>query len=232
MPFFQTRRSLVIIVLRDYFQFLCALAIFLSLWAVSDCKTVHPSQRSKFSEFQTNLSDDFLIIKDLKLTRQVPPQSYQSAALFLIPKNFFFPVISKNPDFFFKYLTISSMPSKITQSNLPHNSWQGLNSPYTLPKSIFSDNTAIMMGNHCLFLHFSILFQSNSPDLRILYLTPPSQANYISSTPMHISNECQSDATSSIKRKIPATEAHQPEHGAYNSDVLPSIPRITFFIYL
>jgi hypothetical protein len=79
------------------------------------------------------------------------------------------------------------MPSKITQSNLPPNSWQGLNSPYTLPKSIFSDNTAIMMDNHRLFLNFSILFQSNSPDLRILYLTPPSQANYISSTPMHIS---------------------------------------------
>ena len=87
------------------------------------------------------------------------------------------------------------MPSKITQSNLPPNSWQGLNSPYTLPKSIFSDNTAIMMGNHCLFLHFSILFQSNSPDLRILYLTPPSQANYISSTHQTLPKRIFSDNT-------------------------------------
>ena len=117
MPTFQFRRSQAILVLRDFFKFLCVLSALLSLYLVPAQKTVHPSLRTKICDFQPKSTNVYQTILNLKLMQQDPYKSNPSVKLFLIPQNFYYRVISKNPDFFFEFLTIFSMSTKLSATN-------------------------------------------------------------------------------------------------------------------
>ena len=223
MSIFPSLRSSVIRVRWDYFKFLCILAALCSTYPFSEKKTVSPSQRSKISEIQKISPVASQQLSALILTQKVPYNSCSSQTSFLIPRIFLFTVTSKNPDFFYKFLTISSTSSNNSSNYTPIGSLQGLNSTLPFAKIRSSHISSVTMKTHHHFLKLQPSILPKSPDRRILSPTPFSTLGITTISPIHIIRDQHMDPASGPKRKSSAADASQHDLvDATSSKLAPS----------